>query len=70
MRIIIIFPCLLISLSTLCQTQPKLKNVKKTAESNKKAMAKNKAKPYKKSEKKFTVSKPTDHLLDLKHEPE
>lgn len=70
MRIIIIFSCLLISLSALCQTQPRLKEVKKTPKSNKSSMVKNKAKPYKKSEKKFTVSKPTDHLLDLKHEPE
>ena len=77
MRIIILFPCLLISLTALCQTQPKLKDVKKTPESNKnssvlarplapKAMNKNKVKSY----KKLTVSKPTDHLLDLKHEPE
>ena len=76
MRILIFFPCLVISLTALCQTQPKLKNVKKTPESNKnssvssrplptKAMSKN-AKRY----KKLTVSKPTDHLLDLKHEPE
>ena len=76
MRILILFPFLLISLSALCQTQPRLKNVKKTLESNKnssvsslplpaKAMSKN-AKRHRKS----TVSKPTDHLLDLKHEPE
>ena len=67
---------MLISLSALCQSQPKFKNVKKTPKSNKnssvlsrplptKAMSK-KAKRY----KKLTVSKPTDHLLDLKHEPE
>ena len=81
MRKILLFPFLLITLSAFCQTVPKSKNLKKTTESNKnssvlsrhlapKAMNKNKVKAYKKSAKKLTVSKPTDHLLDLKHEPE
>lgn len=81
MRIIILFPCLIISLTALCQIQPKLKATKKNSESNKNSsilyrplvpnsMAKNKATSSKKSDKKLTASKPTDHLLDLKHEPE
>lgn len=76
-----LFPCLLVTLSVLCQIPPKLKDVKKTPKSNKnssvlsrqlpaKEITKNKEKPYKKSDKKLTASKPTDHLLDLKHEPE
>ena len=77
MRKIILFPCLLITLSAICQIDPTLKNVKKTPQRHKNtnvlsqqqapmAMTKKKVKAY----KKITVSKPTDHLLDLKNEPE
>ena len=77
MKKIILFPCLIITLSAFCQLNPKVKDIKKTPELNKitsvssgqlppKEINKNKVKPY----KKLTVSKPTDHLLDLKHEPE
>ena len=73
---ILLLPCLLVSLSALCQTQPKLKNVKKTPESNKNLSVLSRPLPRKemskkaKRFKKLTVSKPTDHLLDLKHGPE
>ncbi len=81
MRKLLLFPCLLVTLSALCQTQTRLNDVKKTPESNKstkvlsqqvpqKEIIKNKVKTAKKSERKLTVAKPTDHLLDLKHEPE
>lgn len=81
MRKILLFPCLLVALSALCQIPPKLKDVKTKPEFNKntivlsrqlpaKEITKNKEKLYKKSNKKLTASKPTDHLLDLKHEPE
>lgn len=80
-RKILLFPCLLITLSALCQTEPRLKHDRKTSESNKlkivlpqlvppKETPKNKVKTAKKSEKKLTVSKPTDHLFDLVNEPE
>ena len=80
MRKIILFPCLLVTLSALCQTEPTLKVVKKI-EVNKtskvlsqpistKEKTKNKVNTDKKLDKKATVSRPNDHLLDLKHEPE
>lgn len=81
MRKILLFPCLLITLSALCQTAPKLNHYRKTSESNKlkkvlpqqvppKVTTKNKIKTAKKLDKKLTVSKPADYLFDLKHEPE
>lgn len=81
MRKILLLPCLLFTISTICQTQPTLKNVKTTTVSNKNELSSSLQKPLnkitekrvralKKSSKKLTLSKPTDHLLDLKNEPE
>ena len=78
MRKILLFPCLLFALSALCQAQPKSKELNKAATSNKSTKTssqksspeKTKIKTTKRSNRKFTASKPTDHLLDLKHEPE
>lgn len=66
MRKILLFPCLFFALSALCQAQPKSKETL----SQKVSAEKNKNNATKRSNRKFKGSKPTDHLLDLKHEPE
>ena len=77
MRKILLFALLLTTLSAICQQQPKSKNEKSTHETNKpktvskqKVSLKKETKSTVKTTKKLTVSKPYDHLLDLKHEPE
>ena len=81
MRKILLFPCLLISHYAICQTHQKLEDIIKNPEHNKstkvlsqplhsKGTVKNKVITYKKIDKKLTASKPTDHLLDIKNEPE
>ena len=81
MRKILLIPCLVVNFSALCQTQPKLKNVKTASEFNKNKVlttpqvpsnksTDKRVKVIKKYDKKLTVSKPTDHLFDLKNEPD
>ena len=76
MRKMLLLPCLLVTLSAVCQTEPILNGVKKS-EVNKPSKvlsqpiaSKDKTKNKVTKDKKLTISKPSDHLLDLKHEPE
>ncbi len=75
MKKILLLPCLLVALSSLCQTQPKTKPDKKTTQSNHVTKSSSQKvgldrKKIKTTKKKTTVSKSSDHLFDIKHEPE
>ena len=81
MRTILLLLYLVVSFSAICQTQPRSKNVKTASEFNKNKFlttpqipsngsTNKRVKVIKMYAKKLTVSKPTDHLLDLKNEPD
>lgn len=75
MKNFLLLPCLLFALSSLCQTQPKTKPDRKTAQSNNLTKSSSQKvgldrKKFKTAKKKITVSKSSDHLFDIKNEPE
>lgn len=75
MKKILLLPCLLFALASLCQTQPKKKVDRKTAKSTNLIKSSSQKvgldrKKIKTTKKKTTVSESSDHLFDIKHEPE